>query len=136
MNKTIENMMSKASQALHVAYSPYSKYQVAACICTDKDNLYTGVNIENSSYGLTLCAEACAICLMIAAGEKQIKTMIVLAGDNQLCSPCGACRQRIYEFATPETIIHLCNKETILYSLSINELLPFAFDFKNQPTVL
>lgn len=129
-------MMSKAYHALQYAHAPYSKFQVAACICTDKDNLYTGVNIENSSYGLTLCAEACALSMMVAAGEKHIKTMVVIAGDNQLCPPCGACRQRIYEFATPETIIHLCNKDTIFHSLSMNALLPLAFDLKNQSTVL
>lgn len=132
MNKMTKLMIEKAYSALNNAYAPYSKFTVASCICTDKNNLYTGINIENSSYGLTVCAEACAICHMIVAGEKTIKSMVILAGTNLLCPPCGACRQRIHEFSSPDTQIHLCNKDTILQSLTINELLPLAFDFNPQ----
>lgn len=134
MSHTVENMISKAHQALSSAYAPYSKFTVASCICTDTNNLYTGVNVENGSYGLTLCAEACAICCMVASGEQHIQSMVILAGDNKLCSPCGACRQRIHEFSTQNTIIHLCNSTSIFQSLSLNELLPLAFDFKGQNT--
>lgn len=130
MNKTTSKMITEAHNALVNAYAPYSKFTVAACICTDKGTLYTGVNVENGSYGLTLCAEACALCLMVSAGEQHIKSMVVLAGNNLLCSPCGACRQRIHEFSTPETVIHLCNKDSIFHSMTIEELLPLAFDFK------
>ncbi|MDI1351843.1 MAG: cytidine deaminase [bacterium] len=130
MDKLTAQMISEAHKALSNAYAPYSKFTVAACICTDKDNLYTGVNVENGSYGLTCCAESSAICGMVSAGEQRIKSMVVLSGTNQLCPPCGACRQRIHEFATPQTVINLCDKEGILQSLTSNELLPFAFNFK------
>lgn len=123
-------MISEAFKALSFAYAPYSKFTVASCICTDKDNLYTGVNIENSCYPLGICAESTAICKMVLAGEQRIKSIVVLAGNNLLCSPCGACRQRIYEFSTPSTLIHLCNDNTVLKSFTIDELLPLAFDFK------
>ncbi len=129
MDKITAQMISKAHQALSFSYAPYSKFTVAACICTDKDNLYTGVNVENSSYGLTACAESSAICNMVSAGEQQIKSMVILAGNNQLCPPCGACRQRIHEFSTPETLINLCDKDSILRSMTLKELLPLAFDF-------
>lgn len=129
MDPKIATMISNAYQALAHSYSPYSKFSVACCICTDKDNLYTGVNVENSSYGLAVCAETSAISAMVSAGEQHIKSMVVLAGTNALCSPCGACRQRIYEFATPDTVVHLCNKDSILHSLKIDELLPLAFKF-------
>ena len=129
MNKITEKMISQAHKALSSAYAPYSKFTVASCICTDKDNLYTGVNVENISYGLTTCAETGAICNMVLAGEQRIKSIVVLAGNNLLCSPCGACRQRIHEFSTPETLVHLCDSNSILQSLTINELLPLAFDF-------
>jgi len=125
-------MIGEAHKALSNAYAPYSKFTVAACICTDKDNLYIGVNVENGSYGLTSCAEASAICTMVSAGERSIKSMVVLSGTNQLCPPCGSCRQRIHEFSTPQTLINLCDKESILRSMTISELLPLAFDFKPQ----
>jgi len=130
MDKLITKMIFNAYSALPNAYAPYSKFTVAACICTDKDNLYTGVNVENGSYGLTTCAEASAICSMVSSGEQHIKSIVVLAGSSQLCPPCGSCRQKIYEFSTPQTIVHLCNKDSILRSIPINELLPLAFHFK------
>jgi|HubBroStandDraft_6_1064221.scaffolds.fasta_scaffold525161_2 cytidine deaminase len=132
MNKMIATMISKAYKALPNAYAPYSQFKVACCICTDKDHFYTGVNVENSSYSLSICAESSAICSMVAAGEQHIKSLVILANNNLLCSPCGACRQRIHEFSTPETIVHLCNNSTVLQSLSIETLLPLAFDLKES----
>jgi cytidine deaminase len=130
MDKITRQMISNAHKALSYAYAPYSKFTVASCICTDANTLYTGVNVENSSYGLTSCAESSAICTMVSSGEKKIKSMVVLAGSNQLCSPCGACRQKIFEFSTPETLIYLCDDTCILKCITIKELLPLAFDFK------
>lgn len=129
MDKMIRQMITEACKVLPNAYVPYSQFKVASCICTDKDNLYTGVNVENGSYSLSICAESSAICHMIAAGEQKIKEIVILAHNNSLCPPCGACRQRIHEFSTPETMIHLCNEKTIFQSLSIDQLLPLAFDF-------
>ena len=129
MNKMIAKMISEASRVLPNAYTPYSQFKVACCIGTDKGNFYTGINVENASYSLSICAESSALCNMVTAGEQHIKSMVILANNNLLCPPCGACRQRIYEFTTPETIIHLCNNSTVLQSLSIDKLLPLAFDF-------
>ena len=129
MDPTIEKMISQAHKRLAHSYSPYSKFSVASCICTEADNLYTGVNVENISYSLAICAEASAISAMVSAGEQHIKSLVLLSGTNLLCSPCGACRQRIYEFSTPDTTIYLCNKDSILHNIKINELLPLAFDF-------
>jgi len=130
MNNTIKSMIDNASQALKHAYAPYSNYTVGACLCCEDGTLFTGVNVENSSYGLTLCAEASAICQMVAAGKRQIKSMVILNGENALCPPCGACRQRIQEFSTPETPIYLCNQEAVLQEMSLDELLPMAFSLK------
>lgn len=130
MDTITKKMMNAAYQALDHAYAPYSKFKVAACILTAQDNLYTGVNVENGSYGLTVCAEVSAICTMVSAGEHKIKSMVVLAGNNLLCSPCGACRQRIHEFSSEKTQIHLCNKESLFHTFTIAELLPLAFNFK------
>lgn len=131
MDKIIKAMIANAHNALQKSYAPYSKFTVGSCICTDKGTLYTGMNIENGSYGLSICAEACAVCAMVAGGEQTIKSIVVLAGNDLLCPPCGACRQRIHEFSTKDTMIYLCNKDAVLKSISINELLPLAFNFKS-----
>ena len=123
-------MIKKASLALQHAYAPYSNYTVGVCLCSEDDELFTGVNVENSSYGLTICAETSAICQMITAGKHKINSMVILAGDNAICPPCGACRQRIYEFSTPTTQIHLCNQQTIFKSMLLDDLLPMAFSLK------
>lgn len=127
MNNVSLKMIMNAQNALANAYAPYSKFSVAACICTKEDRLFTGVNVENCSYGLTVCAETSAICQMVASGATFIKSMVILAGNNALCSPCGACRQRIQEFSTSETLIHLCDAHTVLKTVTINDLLPMAF---------
>ncbi|KTD30666.1 cytidine deaminase [Legionella maceachernii] len=130
MADLIQLMINKAKEVLPNAYAPYSHYQVAACVCTDDDQLYSGVNVENASYGLTLCAETSAICQMIGANRRKIKSLVVLNGENNLCSPCGACRQRIAEFSTNETMIYLCNHQSVIQSMTMEELLPLAFKFK------
>lgn len=127
MDSKIDLMIKNAVNALKNAYAPYSHFCVGACICSSSGNLYTGVNIENSSYGLTLCAESSAIAQMISAGEKIIDSIVILASSNQLCSPCGACRQRIFEFSTSQTQVLLCNHQHILERKSIDELLPLGF---------
>ena len=130
VNETIKLMINDATKALPNAYSPYSNYTVGACLCTDDDLLFTGVNVENSSYGLTVCAEASAIAQMVAAGKYKIKSMVILAGDKALCPPCGACRQRLHEFSTPSTRIYLCDHQSILKEVSLDDLLPMAFGSK------
>lgn len=127
---TAQTMLNHAKQALGHAYAPYSHFRVASCLCSEDDYLFTGVNVENASYGLTLCAETSAICQMISAGQQKIKSLLLINDRNSFCFPCGACRQRIIEFATPNTLIHSCSENSIIKTLCINELLPDAFKFK------
>ncbi|KTD22332.1 cytidine deaminase [Legionella londiniensis] len=130
MNELIQRMIKEASHALQNAYAPYSHFAVACCLRSN-DDLFTGVNVENSSYGLTICAESSAISQMIAAGKQRINELVLIAGNNLLCSPCGGCRQRIYEFSDLDTKIHLCSLETVLKTATIEELLPLAFNMKS-----
>ncbi len=123
-------MIDAAKKNLKHAYAPYSKYQVASCLVTEDGSLFTGVNVENGSYGLTICAESSAICQMITAGKKKIKALVVMNGEGTLCHPCGACRQRIAEFSTKSTVIHLCNHQSVLNSYTIDELIPHVFKLK------
>ena len=126
----IESMINQARQALNHAYAPYSNYKVASCLCAEDGSLYTGVNVENASYGLSICAESAAICQMVSAGKRKIKSLVVLNEENTLCTPCGACRQRIAEFSSTDTIIYLCNNKTVIKSMTIDALLPDAFRLK------
>jgi len=130
VNELTNTMLKAAKLALPYAYVPYSNFRVAACLRGSDNRLFVGVNVENCSYGLTLCAEASAIGQMITAGEQQILDVVVLAQNNELCTPCGACRQRLFEFSSPETRVFLCNQHEILQTLSLDELLPLAFRLK------
>ncbi|CEK10898.1 cytidine deaminase [Legionella hackeliae] len=124
------SMINQATLALPHAYAPYSNFQVASCLCSEDGSFFTGVNVENAAYGLTICAESAAICHMIAAGQRKIKSIVVLNGENTLCPPCGACRQRILEFSQPDTVVHLCTNQRVIKTMKITELLPEAFRFK------
>ena len=84
-----EKLLAKAKIARKNAYSPFSKFQVGASIFTSNNNYYVGSSIENSSFSQTLCAEASAIAAMVTAGERKIKTILVVGGDDNLCFPCG-----------------------------------------------
>ncbi|MCC5792862.1 MAG: cytidine deaminase [Legionellaceae bacterium] len=129
MNALVKTMQQAALAVLPHAYAPYSGYQVACCLATDQGSLFTGVNVENIAYSLCFCAESSAIAQMVSNGQRRIRHVVVLAQDDKLCTPCGACRQRISEFALPDCQIHLCNSQQVLNTLSVDELLPFAFTF-------
>jgi cytidine deaminase len=125
--KDMNQLFEKAASTMKNAYAPYSHFLVGACIETTKGNLYSGCNIENASYGLTICAEMCAIAAMIAAGETTITQLAVIVTGPGISAPCGACRQRIHEFATPDTLIHLSDLQGNRATHRAAELLPHAF---------
>ena len=130
MDVTLQ-LFEKAKEAIAFSYSPYSNFQVGACILGKNEKFYIGSNIENVSYGLTICAEAVAISQMIMDGEKEIKALLVSANHGNMCSPCGACRQRIAEFTAADSLIHMCNDKEIIQSISMDALLPYAFNDEN-----
>ena len=125
-NKEYINLLFK--EALKVrenAYVPYSKFKVGAAILTEKGNIYTGCNVENSSFGLTICAERNAVFKAISNGENKFKYMIVVADTKEPVSPCGACRQVVSEFGDFEIILSNLNGD-FKYT-SVKELLPYNF---------
>lgn len=123
---SVDDLFKLAAGIRLKAYAPYSGYLVGTCIETENASLHVGCNIENASYGLAVCSEANAIAAMIAAGETKIRQLaIVVAGP--IAAPCGGCRQRISEFASPETVIHLGDLAGNRKSFTLAELLPFAF---------
>ena len=126
MNKTQE-LFDSALLAHSKAYAPYSKFAVGAAIRSANGKIFSGCNVENISYPCGSCAEQSAISAMINGGENQISEILIIADTQDPITPCGACLQRIQEFSTPQTLIHLANLKQIIKSESLNKFLPLAF---------
>ena len=118
----------EAARAIQArAYAPYSRFKVGAAIATPDGRVFSGCNVENAAYPVGSCAEAGAIAAMVAAGETRIAAIVVMGEGEHLVTPCGGCRQRIREFASPDTPIHVAGPEGIRKSFTLDELLPFSF---------
>jgi len=123
----IEALFRAAAAARKNAYAPYSHFAVGAALRSRSGAIYVGANVENVSYPVGTCAEAGAIAAMVAAGETQIVEMLVLAEGAALVTPCGACRQRIREFAHGDAMIHIAGPSGVCATFSAESLLPEAF---------
>jgi cytidine deaminase len=130
VRKEDELLLSAARKVMKLAHAPYSKFRVGAAFLTTKGELFVGCNVENASYGLTNCAERTAIFAAVAQlGPKfEIRSMAVVNDQGVPCSPCGACRQVIYEFG-PDATISFQGKKAWKKS-HITELLPEGFRLK------
>lgn len=124
----LQAMLEQAQRTKQHAYAPYSHFAVGACLRTVDGALFSGANMENASYGLTLCAEAGALLAMVASGARQVTDIVVVSDAPGFCPPCGACRQRLQEFAAPNLTVHLFNQQGSYQARSMVELLPFPFD--------
>jgi cytidine deaminase len=109
------------------AYAPYSGKHIGAAVLMDNGKIYNGCNVENASYGGTICAERTAIFKAISEGAKNIKEVMVVSSEQNPWPPCGFCRQVIAEFASPETKIHLSNPQGSSRTLKFIDLFPEAF---------
>lgn len=118
-------LLEKAREVSEKAYAPYSKFLVGACVLADSGNIYVGCNVENASYGLTVCAERNAIAAAIANGEKTIKSIAIYSPNMKKCYPCGACRQVILEFGSEIDVI--TDSEDGVCVSKISSLLPEGF---------
>ena len=125
----LQHMIELAAKTRERAYAPYSGFKVGACLRTAGGKLFAACNVENVSYPQGQCAEASAIGSMVAAGEREIVEVVVVAVGDKLWSPCGGCRQRLSEFAGPDTPVHVCSPTAPIASFTMGELLPHAFDF-------
>lgn len=130
----IEKLLKAARQVKEKAYAPYSHFHVGAALLTPSGNIYTGCNVENTSYGLTICAERNAIFQMVAAGENRISEILVIGDTEHFLPPCGACRQVIAEFAGKDTVIYMCNQNGEYQQAAANDMLPYTFflDSENE----
>src|ERR1700722_8492584 len=121
----IDELVSAARQVRENAYAPYSHFQVGAALRTASGRVFCGCNVENLSFGLTVCAERAAVFAAIAAGETQFEAIAVVADSIQPVTPCGACRQVLAEFSGDLKICS-ANLQNQRYETTIGELLPRA----------
>ena len=125
--KEILDYIDEINLLLEKAYVPYSKFPVAALLIDNNGKKHKGVNVENASFGLTLCAERNAITTAVTENMEKIKVLVVTGNTPEPISPCGACRQVIREFSDNDTVIILANKDKKYKITSLEELLPYSF---------
>ncbi|ALA17098.1 MULTISPECIES: cytidine deaminase [Chelatococcus] len=123
----LDDLFRAASAAREKAYAPYSRFSVGAAVATPDGRIFAGCNVENASYPVGSCAEAGAIVAMVAAGGRRIAAALVVGEGAALVTPCGACRQRLREFAREDTPVHVCGPEGLRRSFTLGELLPVSF---------
>ena len=129
-SQQVTQLLEAAQAAAAKAYAPFSHFHVGAAILTQSSEMFTGCNVENSSYGLTNCAERTAIFSAVAAGalgsERDLVAVAVVNREGAACSPCGACRQVIFEFGPEAIVIYRANSGEIAQSAA-KDLLPEGF---------
>jgi cytidine deaminase len=129
----IDALFAAAKAAQARAYAPYSRFQVGAAILDAGGSIHAGCNVENAAYPVGACAEAGAISAMVAGGARAIRAILVIGPGEELVTPCGACRQRIREFAAPETPVLIAGPDGVRARFSLAELLPASFGPANLP---
>lgn len=125
-----ENLVRLANDIKRNAYAPYSNFHVGAAVIGNSGKVYTGVNVENSSYGATICAERVAVCKAISEGEKSIEAIAISSDSEEYTFPCGICRQVISEFAGKNLVILCSNNKGEYKVYSLNDFLPNSFLFE------
>lgn len=131
-DKQTSELIEQATNMLDRAYVPYSKFPVGAALATKEGKIYSGCNIENASFGLTNCAERTAIFKAVSEGESSFDYLVVTGDTDGPISPCGACRQVMAEFFSPEMKVLLTNRKGLKKETTVEELLPGAFQSKDM----
>lgn len=122
-----KELIEKAKKARLKAYAPYSKFKVGAALLTKSGKVYTGANVENSTFGLTVCAERIAAFKAVSSGDKNFVKIAIVADKNPPVTPCGACRQVLSEFVQDLKIV-CANLQGKVERYNLKELLPEAFE--------
>jgi homotetrameric cytidine deaminase len=120
-------LVDAARAVMARAHAPYSKFRVGAALRAEDGSIHAGANVENSAYPQGQCAEASAIGALVAAGRRQVTEAAVIAGGEQVCVPCGGCRQRLREFMALDAIVHLCSTSGAHEEVTLAQLLPRSF---------
>jgi len=130
-----DKIILKSQQAREKAHVPYSNFKVGAAVLTASGKIYTGCNIESSSYGLSICAERVALFKAVSEGEKDFIAIAIATSSQNYCPPCGACRQILWDLA-PEIKVLLVSDSKNFQILQMSDLYSYAFDKKfleNEP---
>jgi cytidine deaminase len=122
-----DDLFDHAKAAREKAYAPYSRFQVGAAIRAKTGAIFVGGNVENAAYPEGWCAETSAIAAMVQAGESQIEEILIVGDGDELCTPCGGCRQRIREFSTDQTKVSVCGLGGVRKVYRMADLLPDGF---------
>ena len=125
-----KELLEKAKEASKNTYSPYSNFPVVACLVTPSGKTFVGTNVENASFGATICAERSAIMNMVVNGEREIETIAIYGPKMKMCAPCGICRQVIAEFKLKNgtTNIILEGEDGEPKAFTLDEILPLGFE--------
>lgn len=123
----LDALFAAATKVRKLAHAPYSGFRVGAALRDGEGRVHAGCNVENAAYPVGTCAEAGAIAAMVAGGGRRILQILVLGDGPALVTPCGACRQRIREFADPSAGIHVAGPEGVRRSFTLDALLPASF---------
>ena len=133
-------LVEAAVLAARQSYSPYSHFAVGAALLTADGKVYSGCNVENASYGMTICAERVAVMKAVSEGHRKFKALAVVGGQGKAVPPCGACLQVLAEFCSPDFLIYLAPLNVVMSKkidcLSLKDLLPLAFTLNPEPRTL
>lgn len=124
-----QNLIDQAKKAREHAYAPYSNYRVGAALLLDSGEIIQGANVENASFGATVCAERSAVFTAISKGFQKLKAIAIVTESSPPASPCGLCRQVLAEFA-PDLPIILSNTKGDITETNLSTLLPLQFRLK------
>jgi len=131
ISEYFERLFEEAKKVRERAHVPYSQFKVGAALLSEDKKIIVGCNVENAAYPQSQCAEASAIGNLVSQGFSNIIEVVVIGSGDILASPCGGCRQRLREFASLNTPIHMCNINGHLKTLTLAELLPDSFGPEN-----
>ncbi len=120
-------LLDAAREVRENAYAPYSNFKVGAALAAASGQVFLGCNVENVAYPEGTCAEAGAIAAMVAAGETQFRKIAVVADSPEPVTPCGGCRQKLFEFAAPDATITMAALNGKTKDMNVSDLLPGAF---------
>jgi cytidine deaminase len=119
-------LLARAREAMERAYAPYSGFRVGAALLAEDGSIYTGCNVENASYGLTMCAERSAVANAVVQGARQYRTLAIVTEGSKAVAPCGACRQVLSELSPHLHVVSEADGERREWALA--DLLPESFD--------
>jgi cytidine deaminase len=128
-----QDLLDAARRAQRNAHAPYSRFPVGAAVRTASGLIFAGANVENVSFPEGICAETAAIGAMVTAGEREIVEVVTIADGDQVTTCCGGCRQRLAEFAGPDTPVHAAGPDGVRRTFTLAELLPAAFGPEHLP---